>query len=39
MTEDTALAFTALGGLPGPYIKDFMEQVGHDGKSGGMRIF
>ncbi|CED82488.1 inosine triphosphate pyrophosphatase [Phaffia rhodozyma] len=31
VTEDTALAFTALNGLPGPYIKDFMEAVGHEG--------
>jgi inosine/xanthosine triphosphate pyrophosphatase family protein len=32
VTEDTALGFEALGGLPGPYIKDFLETVGHDGK-------
>ncbi|KAK4700944.1 XTP/dITP diphosphohydrolase, partial [Phenoliferia sp. Uapishka_3] len=31
ITEDTALAFTALGGLPGPYIKPFMKNLGHDG--------
>lgn len=31
MTEDTSLAFAALNGLPGPYIKDFMAAVGHDG--------
>lgn len=31
ITEDTALAFSALGGLPGPYIKDFMTTVGHAG--------
>ncbi|GAA5860587.1 hypothetical protein JCM1840_000308 [Sporobolomyces johnsonii] len=31
ITEDTALAFEALGGLPGPYIKHFMKAVGHDG--------
>lgn len=31
VTEDTALCFDALGGLPGPYIKDFMGKVGHDG--------
>ncbi|PWY98590.1 putative HAM1-protein [Testicularia cyperi] len=31
ITEDTALAFHALGGLPGPYIKDFMKTIGHDG--------
>lgn len=32
VTEDTALCFEALGGLPGPYIKDFLGTVGHDGK-------
>lgn len=32
VTEDTALAFTALNGLPGPYIKDFMGAVGHEGE-------
>ncbi|CCA71685.1 probable HAM1-protein involved in DNA repair [Serendipita indica DSM 11827] len=31
ITEDTALAFHALGGLPGPYIKDFMKTIGHSG--------
>ncbi|KAJ9103748.1 hypothetical protein QFC21_002208 [Naganishia friedmannii] len=31
VTEDTALCFDALGGLPGPYIKDFMTKVGHEG--------
>lgn len=31
MTEDTALCFEALGGLPGPYIKDFLGQLGHTG--------
>lgn len=31
ITEDTALGFHALGGLPGPYIKDFMKTIGHDG--------
>lgn len=29
--EDTALCFTALNGLPGPYIKWFLDSVGHDG--------
>jgi inosine triphosphate pyrophosphatase len=29
--EDTSLCFTALGGLPGPYIKWFLEKCGHDG--------
>ncbi|KAF8338491.1 inosine triphosphate pyrophosphatase-like protein [Amanita rubescens] len=31
MTEDTALCFKALNGLPGPYIKDFLTSVGHQG--------
>ncbi|KAJ5193755.1 Ham1-like protein, partial [Penicillium cf. griseofulvum] len=31
LTEDTALEFHALKGLPGPYIKFFMENVGHEG--------
>ena len=29
--EDTSLCFTALGGLPGPYIKWFLQKTGHDG--------
>ncbi|TFY68157.1 hypothetical protein EVJ58_g1181 [Rhodofomes roseus] len=31
ITEDTALCFEALNGLPGPYIKYFMKEIGHDG--------
>jgi len=31
ITEDTALCFHALNGLPGPYIKDFMAKMGHEG--------
>ncbi|KAK9480365.1 inosine triphosphate pyrophosphatase-like protein [Lipomyces japonicus] len=31
LVEDTALSFTAYGGLPGPYIKWFMQNVGHEG--------
>ncbi|CAG7920008.1 unnamed protein product [Penicillium olsonii] len=31
LTEDTALEFRALKGLPGPYIKHFMEALGHEG--------
>ncbi|KAK9456556.1 inosine triphosphate pyrophosphatase-like protein [Dipodascopsis uninucleata] len=31
LVEDTALSFTAYKGLPGPYIKWFMEAVGHEG--------
>jgi inosine triphosphate pyrophosphatase len=30
-TEDTSLCFNALNGLPGPYIKWFLDQCGHDG--------
>ncbi|KAA0203232.1 hypothetical protein HAZT_HAZT004349 [Hyalella azteca] len=29
--EDTCLCFNALGGLPGPYIKWFLEKLGPDG--------
>ncbi len=32
MTEDTALCFKAMKGLPGPYIKHFLKALGHDGK-------
>ncbi|KAI5779307.1 inosine triphosphate pyrophosphatase-like protein [Geopyxis carbonaria] len=31
LVEDTALCFTALRGLPGPYIKWFMQSLGHAG--------
>lgn len=31
MVEDTCLCFNALGGLPGPYIKWFLEGLGHKG--------
>jgi len=31
ITEDTALCFDALDGLPGPYIKYFMQSIGHEG--------
>ncbi|KAJ1561874.1 hypothetical protein HK405_002275 [Cladochytrium tenue] len=31
VTEDTCLCFNALGGLPGPYIKWFLDKLGHDG--------
>jgi ribokinase/non-canonical purine NTP pyrophosphatase (RdgB/HAM1 family) len=30
-TEDTSLCFNALNGLPGPYIKWYLEKCGHDG--------
>ncbi|KAH9442693.1 hypothetical protein MJO28_004878 [Puccinia striiformis f. sp. tritici] len=31
ITEDTALCFKAMGDLPGPYIKWFLEKLGLDG--------
>lgn len=31
LVEDTCLAFDALGGLPGPYVKWFLEAVGPEG--------
>jgi inosine triphosphate pyrophosphatase len=31
ITEDTALCFNALKGLPGVYIKHFLAALGHDG--------
>ena len=31
LTEDTSLCFNSLNGLPGPYIKWFLEKCGHDG--------
>lgn len=31
ITEDTALCFTAMNGLPGPYIKFFLRELGHEG--------
>lgn len=31
ITEDTSLCFNALNGLPGVYIKWFLEKCGHDG--------
>ncbi|CAE6343214.1 unnamed protein product [Rhizoctonia solani] len=33
ITEDTSLGFVALNGLPGPYIKWFLREVGTEGKS------
>lgn len=33
LAQDTALAFEALGGLPGPYIKYFLKAVGLEGAS------
>jgi inosine triphosphate pyrophosphatase len=31
LTEDTSLCFNALKGLPGPYIKWFLDKTGHEG--------
>eukprot|EP00800_Vazella_pourtalesii_P012687 TRINITY_DN29747_c0_g1_i1.p1 TRINITY_DN29747_c0_g1~~TRINITY_DN29747_c0_g1_i1.p1 ORF type:complete len:192 (-),score=32.77 TRINITY_DN29747_c0_g1_i1:73-648(-) len=31
MVEDTCLCFNALKGMPGPYIKWFLDKLGHDG--------
>ncbi|KAG6042552.1 hypothetical protein E4U17_001387 [Claviceps sp. LM77 group G4] len=31
LVEDTALCFGALAGLPGPYIKWFLADIGHEG--------
>lgn len=31
ITEDTALCFEALNGLPGPYIKHFLKELGLEG--------
>jgi inosine triphosphate pyrophosphatase len=31
IVEDTCLCFNALKGLPGPYIKWFLDKLGHDG--------
>ena len=31
IVEDTSLCFNALDGLPGPYIKWFLDKLGHEG--------
>lgn len=31
LVEDTSLCFEALGGLPGPYIKHFYDNIGNEG--------
>ncbi|KAL9102941.1 MAG: hypothetical protein Q9163_001967 [Psora crenata] len=31
LTEDTCLCFDALKGLPGPYVKWFLQALGHEG--------
>jgi ribokinase/non-canonical purine NTP pyrophosphatase (RdgB/HAM1 family) len=39
ITEDTSLCFHALNGLPGPYIKWFLDNIGHDGLNKMLRGF
>ncbi len=31
LTEDTSLCFKAMKGMPGPYIKWFLDALGHEG--------
>lgn len=31
LVEDTCLCFNSLKGLPGPYIKWFLQKIGHEG--------
>jgi len=38
-TEDTCLCFNALNGMPGPYIKWFLDKCGHDGLNGMLNGF
>lgn len=33
LVEDTCLCFNAINGLPGPYAKWFMKELGHEGLS------
>lgn len=33
MVDDTSLCFSALGGMPGPYVKWFLKAVGPSGLS------
>lgn len=39
MIEDTSLCFNALDGLPGPYIKDFLQKLGHTGLNNMLKGF
>jgi len=39
MIEDTSLCFNAMGGLPGPYVKDFLQKLGPDGLSNMLKGF
>lgn len=39
MVEDTGLCFDALGGLPGPYIKWFLDGVGRSGLNSMLQSF
>ncbi|KAJ1975684.1 nucleoside triphosphate pyrophosphohydrolase ham1 [Dimargaris verticillata] len=38
ITEDTSLCFNAMHGLPGPYIKWFLKNLGTDGKLNSLRL-
>ncbi|XP_057489783.1 inosine triphosphate pyrophosphatase isoform X2 [Actinidia eriantha] len=39
LVEDTCLCFNALKGLPGPYIKWFLQKIGHEGKECAIKRF
>ena len=39
MIEDTSLCFNAMGGLPGPYVKDFLQKLGPAGLSNMLKGF
>jgi inosine triphosphate pyrophosphatase len=37
--EDTSLCYNALGGLPGPYIKCFLDKIGLDGLNNILSVY
>jgi inosine triphosphate pyrophosphatase len=39
MIEDTSLCLNAMGGLPGPYIKDFLTKLGPEGLNNMLKGF
>ncbi|KAK9671710.1 hypothetical protein RND81_12G049500 [Saponaria officinalis] len=39
LVEDTCLCFSALKGLPGPYIKWFLEKIGHEGLNNMLKAY
>ncbi|CAN6476943.1 unnamed protein product [Victoria cruziana] len=39
LVEDTCLCFNALGGLPGPYIKWFLQKIGHEGLNNVLKAY